>query len=356
MQVEQPVAKKKINIVEEVENTTSLGNDPLDQYVFMDSTKKVLSIALETQTNVILYGRGGHGKSELSLDFLRSKGIEPYVITMGSGMNTDRLFGGLNLLEFNATGKLEYLVENSFMNHEYVIFEELFDAPDFILEQLKDILSSKIFRNGSQIFKLKTKVIICNTNKTRAEFSKNASLSALMERFPIENEVKWNDYNRITYEVLLNKTIGFADPLLCYILEKFAANNYIISPRIAIKAAELMGEYGPDCLVYIADFATQAKLLHSCIKEFSALDKLNNLLNKMAILDDEIKSMAEDAEQDLNVLKAFSKKNNDLTKLLKDLESIKVDDSSITAVTTKITYYKNEIAKNQKLVNLLTNI
>ena len=88
--------------LEQVENTVA---DPLDQYVYMDSTKEVLRIALETDTNVILYGKGGHGKSELSLDFLRSRGIEPFVLTMGSGMNTDRLFGGLNLLEFNKTGK-----------------------------------------------------------------------------------------------------------------------------------------------------------------------------------------------------------------------------------------------------------
>jgi hypothetical protein len=39
--------------------------------------------------------------------------------------------------------EFEYLVENSFMNHEYVVFEEMMDAPDFILEQLKDILSSR---------------------------------------------------------------------------------------------------------------------------------------------------------------------------------------------------------------------
>ena len=75
----------------------------------------------------------GHGKSEITLDFLKAKGINPYIITMGTGMTTDRLFGGLDIPTFEKTGKIEYLVENSFMNHEYVIFEEMFDAPDFIL-------------------------------------------------------------------------------------------------------------------------------------------------------------------------------------------------------------------------------
>src|SRR4029078_3038105 len=114
---------------------------------------------------------------------------------MGSGTTTDKLFGGLDLKLFNEEGKIQYLVENSFMNDEFVIFEELFDAPDYILEQLKDILSSGVFRNGTQVFPIKTKLIICCTNKTREQFSKNDSLKALMERFPLEHEVKWDSYN-----------------------------------------------------------------------------------------------------------------------------------------------------------------
>jgi hypothetical protein len=56
------------------------------------------------------------------------------------------------------------------MNHEYVVFEEMMDAPDFILEQLKDILSSGEFRNGTQVYPIKTRFIVCNTNKTRRIF------------------------------------------------------------------------------------------------------------------------------------------------------------------------------------------
>ena len=337
--------------LEQVENTVA---DPLDQYVYMDSTKEVLRIALETDTNVILYGKGGHGKSELSLDFLRSRGIEPFVLTMGSGMNTDRLFGGLNLLEFNKTGKLEYLVENSFMNQEYVIFEELFDAPDFILEQLKDILSSKIFRNGSQMFEIKTRMIICNTNKTRGEFSKNNSLAALMERFPIENEVKWEDYNRITYENLLNKTLGFADPLLCYTLEKFAFENYVISPRIAIKAATLIGQFGPDCLLFIADFAANTKLLGQCIKEFKDLDKINTLVSELSVLDNELIKLSEsDLDSDIAAVKNFSVKNKLFQSKIDQLTAVKVGDSNADNVAAKVKYFKDAVAKNQKLISLI---
>jgi hypothetical protein len=56
---------------------------------------------------------------------------------MGTGMTTDRLFCGLDIPKYHNDGKLD-LVENSFMNHEYVVFEKLMDSPDFILEQLKE--------------------------------------------------------------------------------------------------------------------------------------------------------------------------------------------------------------------------
>jgi hypothetical protein len=42
--------------------------------------------------------------------------------------------------------------------------------------------------------------LLCNTNKTRAEFSKNDSLKALMERFPLEHNVVWANYTPILVE------------------------------------------------------------------------------------------------------------------------------------------------------------
>lgn len=188
------------------------------KYVYVEKVIKALEVAFETKKNILLYGPGGFSKSTLTIDFLLDKGIEPFVLTLGKGMTIDRLFGGLNLKKFQEEGKIEYLVENSFMNYEYVIFEEMFDAPDYILEQLKDVLSSKVLRNGTQFFPLKTKFIIANTNHTRTEYSKsNRSLLALMERFPLEIEVQWLNYNEITYSNLLNSVKGTVNPMLTYV-------------------------------------------------------------------------------------------------------------------------------------------
>lgn len=271
-----------------VENPSLLSN-----FVFMDKTLALLDIGLKTGKNIVLYGPGGHGKSELTMEFFYEKGIRPYVITMGTGMTTDRLFGGLDIaqLQEGGSGKIEYLVENSFMNHEFVVFEELFDAPDFILEQLKDILSSGEFRNGTQTFKIKTQFIVCNTNKTREEFSKNDSLKALMERFPLEHNVVWANYTDISYNTLLEKRFGVGriDPIIPFLLQEYVKNGITISPRIALDCYEIYETCGPDSLIYIAEFCKKPELITEALKKFQAtvkfkqygveVDDIINLLN-----------------------------------------------------------------------------
>ena len=272
-------ARKTKAVAQEV---TGVGKD----FVFMDKSINILDIGLKTGKNIVLYGPGGHGKSELTMAYLAEKGIDPYVITMGTGMTTDRLFGGLDIPTFEKTGKIEYLVENSFMNNEYVIFEELFDAPDFILEQLKDILSSKIFRNGTQIFPIKTKFIICCTNRTREEFSKNASLKALMERFPLELNVIWDNYTEASYNKLLETKFGEGniDPIIPFLLQEYHRGGVTISPRVAVTAYTVYQECGPDSLNFIAEFAKKPALIAETLKKYQSTLKFRKLSSDLDVI------------------------------------------------------------------------
>ena len=331
--------------------TTKVERKLTEGFVYMDNVRKVLDVAKATSQNVVLFGKGGYGKSEYTLDYLREHGIDPFVQTMGTGMTTDRLFGGIDLKKFNEAGKIEYLVENSFMNHEYVIFEELFDAPDFILEQLKDILSSGVFRNGTQIFEIKTELIICCTNRTREEFSKNNSLKALMERFPLELEVKWEQHNRITYENLLNTKMGFADPLLTYILEQFAVAGKTLSPRIALTAAEIVDTCGPECLYFVADLNADSALLKQSITKFQGMLEIEKLRGELGGFAKEF------AGVDLSTaegLKAGTKINSKLFTAVTKLKSIKSDDSIITTTTELIKTFTKQYETNKKNLELLT--
>ena len=321
-------------------------------FVFMDSTKNILDVAMATRKNVILYGKGGYGKSEFTEAYFREKGIEPFTLTMGSGMTSDRLFGGIDLPTFNTTGKIEYLIENSFMNHEYVVFEELFDAPDFILEQLKDILSSKVFRNGNQLFRIKTKLIVCCTNKTREEFAKNTSLKALMERFPLEMEVKWAQHNRHTYEKLLNTRLGHADPLLTFILEQYAVSSTVISPRIAIVAAEVIDQCGPDSLNFIADFAAKPDLLKGALSKFEGMIKLDKLRGTLEDLAREIQAIDVANTFDMHELRKASELLKKYSVTLIEFKGIKVEDSSVSSIAELTKRFDRFYESTKKTIEL----
>jgi hypothetical protein len=299
-----------------------------EKFVFMDKTVNILNVGFKTRKNVILHGPGGHGKSEITLDFLKSKGINPFVQTMGTGMTTDRLFGGLDIPTFETTGKIEYLVENSFMNHEYVIFEELFDAPDFILEQLKDILSSGIFRNGSQIFPIETKFIICCTNRTRDEFSKNMSLKALMERFPLELNVIWDNYTEISYNKLLESKFGVdnVDPVIPYLLQEYAKNSIIISPRVAVTAYQVYDECGPESLTFIAEFAKKPSLIAEAIKKFESTIKFRELSAAITFSIETLTTLPLVSKEDEKLHKGAI---SDLKKQLSDIKGLVVGDDVV---------------------------
>ena len=337
------------NIAEEVflENT----EEKLSQFVFMDKVRTILDLSVETGKNVILHGRGGYGKSEFTEAYLNARGITPYTITMGSGMTTDRLFGGVDLKQFHDSGKIEYLIENSFMAHEYVVFEELFDAPDFILEQLKDIISSGVFRNGNQVFEIKTKNIICCTNKTREEFSKNNSLKALMERFPLEMEVKWENHNAISYTLLLEAKFGenSADPMLIYILDAFSRKGIFISPRIAIVAAELMNVCGPSCFEFIADFKSQDKLLKDSILKFESISKVSEKVRSLKAVISEVEEIMDN--QDFGIHKKLIK--NLIAKAvveIDNLKAVKVDDTMAVSIAKQITDFEIKVVDLKKAV------
>jgi hypothetical protein len=306
--------------------TKSVKKNPVgDKFVFMDKTVNILNVGFSTCKNVILYGPGGHGKSEITLDFLKAKGIDPFIQTMGTGMTTDRLFGGLDIPTFETTGKIEYLVENSFMNHEYVIFEELFDAPDFILEQLKDILSSGVFRNGTQIFPINTKFIICCTNRTRDEFSKNMSLKALMERFPLELNVIWDNYTEISYNKLLESKfgVGEVDPVIPYLLQEYAKNSITISPRVAVTAYQVYDECGPESLSFIAEFAKKPSLIAEAIKKFESTMKFRELSSGITHMIETLNTLPLGSREDE---KTYKEALSSLSLQLKDIKGLTVGD------------------------------
>lgn len=171
------------------------------QYIegFIDSKEvyDILTIGMMTKQNVLLWGPPGYGKSEMTQAFLKEFFDDVYTLSFGEGMEEALLYGGLDFNALSQKGRLEFFPENSFLNHSVAVFEELFDAPTPVILSLKDTLTARKLRKGTQVFPMKTEFIVGITNKDPDEIaSMGDSEKALIERFPLRLRVDWSSSNR----------------------------------------------------------------------------------------------------------------------------------------------------------------
>lgn len=219
-------------------------------FVFIEEMVRILALAFASKKNCIIFGPAGHGKSEMIQAVVRGLGLEDetFFQFFGEGMDESRLFGGLNFKKLEEEKILEYFPEKSFLNSRVAVFEELFDAPAAVLLALKDVLTAKELRNGAQRFPMRTEVIICLTNKEPSEVSDlGPAAHALIERFPLQLNLRWKDYSARSYLAMFEKVAsriggpvlnGFK-AVLAEILAKATEEGNFVSPRTAVHAFQI---------------------------------------------------------------------------------------------------------------------
>jgi MoxR domain in the MoxR-vWA-beta-propeller ternary systems len=273
----------------------------------------VLATGFLTKKNIFLYGRGGHAKSEMVSEFLKfvdPKGKESFVQMCGEGLSEEKLFGGVDLKVLKETGSIQYLVENSFMNKKYVVFEELLDSRLNVLLSLKDILTSGYFRNGDQVFKIKTEMVICLTNRTKQEVSEDDSIKALLERFPLEQKVEWDSYSASDYQAMFKKLFGEDHTEVAKICAEVNAQGGFISPRTAVHMAQTTKVMGNDALALF-------NVPEATIKEIDKRKKTESQKQEIGRLHIALKQLAEkilplNSQKDAKGLKDLLKQINSL--------------------------------------------
>lgn len=219
-------------------------------YVYSSDVGRVLSLAFAGEKNLIVFGPAGHAKSAMIQSVIDGLGLadDTFFQFFGEGMDEARLFGGLNFRKLEEEKVLEYFPEKSFLNCRIAVFEELFDAPASVLLALKDVLTARELRNGSQRFKMKTEIILVLTNKDPDEISDlGPAAHALVERFPLQFNLKWENYSAESYLSMFEKVArriggpvlnGFKR-VLAEILAKATAEGNFVSPRTAVHAYEI---------------------------------------------------------------------------------------------------------------------
>lgn len=216
-----------------------------DRFIRSDRIARILDLAVESGQNVLLWGPAGHGKSEMVEAALSQVSTEIFVQSFGEGMDEATLWGGLDLAALENEKVIRYFPENSFLACQYAIFEEIFDAPASVLLALKDTLTARRLRKGTQQYPMKTRIIVGITNRDPAEIAElGPAAHALIERFPLQLKVEWKSYSAGDYLALLNKVVpiglnGFG-PILAEILAKAGENERPISPRAAVRAAQIV--------------------------------------------------------------------------------------------------------------------
>ena len=244
-------------------------------FIKMEDVADVLRLGLETGKNVLLYGPGGHGKSEFVSAWLAERGLKPFTQLFGEGMSEERLFGGVDVKELEASGAVRFLTENSFLGHEVAVFEEMLDAPTSVLLSLKDVLTSRHLRNGAQVVPMTTKFVVACTNRPPEEIRESGpAAAALMERFPLQLEVSWPSYEAGDYAGLFEKMWG--DPQWA-LAELLSSASEFISPRSAVHALHAYRHGGwkalrfvPGLAVGAAEIAEQARKAEEKAEQLSA--------------------------------------------------------------------------------------
>jgi MoxR-like ATPase len=234
-------------------------------FVFIDKMREAISLALASGLNLVLYGPGGHGKSEvLQAVFDAINGVEPFVQSLHQGTTVDDLYGGIDMASLNEV--IRYNTDNSFLGHRAVFFEEGLSAPPRAIASLRDTLTAGALRNGTQRVPLTTSFIAIPTNHDpRMLADGDPALLAFLERFPITLMVQWRSYDadaftqmfeadgandetpRVTWddiETLRKQTENVqvddaARAMLGYILAGVHADLFI-SPRMAKLALRLV--------------------------------------------------------------------------------------------------------------------
>ena len=228
-----------------------------NKFIYTDDIAEILASAIYSGQNVILYGPGGHGKSEMVEAVLEGLGLwnrhdpvnsQTLIQSFGEGLTEDALWGGIDFKRLNSVTDpdMVFNVENSFLKYPVAVFEELFDAPAFCLLPLKHTIQAGFLAKSGRSYPMQTKLIIACTNRNPADIEDmGETYRALLERFVLRQEVIWPDYTAGRYAKLINthsKLIMTSANrnALCELMADCQQTGHLVSPRTAMKAVDIL--------------------------------------------------------------------------------------------------------------------
>lgn len=300
-----------------------------------------LAIAAAWNANdfIILTGPGGYGKTDAAIMFHNylkmndklednSENAKPFVLSFGQGTTEEDMFSGIDLDLFQKTGKLSYNLEDAFVNHEYVIFEEVFDAFPGILLKLKQVLQARVVNMGTKVFPLKCKFIIGCTNRSYEDIAVDDSSKALLERFPVNAIIKWSTWHKSDYLNALkaslgiekaNSTINAVATIASQSSKKNQEGN--LSPRTVVKGYNLVVENNNDLSLLHYMYGFDVDSVDNVKLTLDGIDADNNQKEYLQKVKEKMKEIISDIAKQRSAIKCVA--------LVKDLNEMYIKLTSV---------------------------
>ncbi len=253
------IPKSKI----EPSNNESSNNLPLEErlkrrfekkYIYYEDVLDVLLNGLATIDDnelikmVLLWGRGGYGKSSMAWDFVDEvlSGDQSKIFLQSFGISTteDKLYGGISLKSMREEDAIRFRLQNSWLAYSLPIMEELFDLPGALRDDLKDTISRGSFMRGDEIFKAVVNCMIICTNRNPADIEReSASAEALIQRCDLELKVEWPRHEVADYKLMLEKQrpdYASLAPIIANLVQSCQnkGEKKPVTPRVAVKALD----------------------------------------------------------------------------------------------------------------------
>ena len=198
--------------------------------------------------------------------------------------------------------------------------------------------------NADQAVPLKSKVIVACTNKDPRQFAKDSdAVKALLERFPLQLEVRWPSYEQKDYEALFAKTHPDAksdrrklNRIYAHVLANLnddRESGFQVSPRIALGglrlAANSVGRHGRKKMI-VEDILT--------IRNVQGMESYKHdveALIRKALLEGGVEVLLSDIDERAEQMKGRMDEINDIFESAKELDDEArgdVNDEAINAM------------------------
>jgi hypothetical protein len=234
-----------------------------EEFYQMEDVVASIYTSIVSGKNLILYGLGGFGKTQIVKRFLQIASIPQATIVGYEDMDVEALLGIPNMKMLMEESKYQISFETTaFMTKGVMVLEEFLDVNPKTAIALKDIITEGGYRQGDSFIKSNISSFIVCTNKSPDEMNIDNSTTAFYhERFPIKKYVGWKHYNYDRYSDFIKLIVGKTEyqkneesyQILAELSSRTSATSRPVSPRIVIDAIDIMkhNEYDVESLIYL---------------------------------------------------------------------------------------------------------